>query len=141
MPCTEFEELLTDYETLGAVARARVDAHLTHCEACRGWREAFAEADAALRAAYTGVRAPASLAAYVRQRIPHPAASAARVSLVPEILDFIAWTGVLCACGVLGYFWMPRDVVFSQAAFFTVSGLLLCVTLSATIWVLRSSES
>ena len=44
MPCTEFEELLTDYETLGAVERARVDAHLTHCEACRGWREAFAEA-------------------------------------------------------------------------------------------------
>ena len=118
-----------------------MDAHLTHCEACRGWREAFAEADAALRAAYTGVRAPASLAAYVRQRIPHPAASAARVSLVPEILDFIAWTGVLCACGVLGYFWMPRDVVFSQAAFFAVSGLLLCVILSATIWVLRSSES
>jgi predicted anti-sigma-YlaC factor YlaD len=141
MPCTEFEELLTDYETLGAVERARVDAHLTHCEACRGWREAFAEADTALRAAYTGVRAPASLAAYVRQRIPRPAASAARVSLIPEILDFIAWTGVLCACGVLAYFWMPRDVVFSQAAFFAVSGLLLCVTLSATIWVLRSSES
>jgi hypothetical protein len=31
--------------------------------------------------------------------------------------------------------------VFSQAAFFAVSGLLLCVILSATIWVLRSSES
>jgi predicted anti-sigma-YlaC factor YlaD len=144
MPCTEFEELLTDYETLGAVERARVDAHLTHCEACRGWREAFAEADAALRAAYTGVRAPATLAASVRQRVHHPAAGTARgagVSLVPEILDFIAWTGVLCACGLLAYFWLPRDAAFSQAAFFAVSGLLLCVILSATIWVLRSSES
>jgi len=141
MPCTEFEELLADYEMLGAMERARVEAHLAHCETCRGRREAFAEADAALRATYAGVRAPATLAAYVRQRIPHPAASATSVSLIPEILDFIAWTGVLCACGVLAYFWMPRDVVFSQAAFFTVSGLLLCVTLSATIWVLRSSES
>jgi predicted anti-sigma-YlaC factor YlaD len=144
MPCTEFEELLTDYETLGAVERARVDAHLARCEACRGWREAFVEADTALRATYAGMRAPASLAAYVRQRIPHPAAGAgrkARVSVVPEILDFIAWTGVLCACGVLAYFWMPRDAAFSHAAFFAVSGLLLCVTLSATIWVLGSSES
>jgi anti-sigma factor RsiW len=142
MPCTEFEHLLADYEALGAMERAHVEAHLAHCEACRSWLEAFAEADSALRATYAGVRASASLAAYVRQRIPHPAAaSAARVSLVPEILDFIAWTGVLCACGVLAYFWMPRDVVFSQAAFFAISGILLCVTLSATIWVLRSSES
>jgi len=144
MPCTEFERLLADYETLGAVERARVEAHLARCEACRLWREAFAEADAALRAAYAGVRAPAALAAYVQQRIPHPAtgpARSARVSLVPEILDFIAWTGVLCACGLLAYFWLPRDAVFSQAALFAVSGILLCAALSATIWVLGSSES
>ncbi|MGD0577850.1 MAG: zf-HC2 domain-containing protein [Bryobacteraceae bacterium] len=141
MPCTEFEELLADYEALGAVERARVDAHMAHCEACRGWREAFVEADAALRATYAGVRAPATLAAFVRQRIPHPVAVAARVSLVPEILDFIAWTGVLCACGLLAYFWLPRDAVFSQATLLAISGILLCAALSATIWVLSSSES
>jgi anti-sigma factor RsiW len=144
MPCTEFEELLADYETLGATERARVDAHLARCEACRGWREAFAEADAALRATYAGVRAPATLAASVQQRIPHPAAGAGRrahVSVVPEILDFIAWTGVLCACGLVAYFWLPRDAAFSQAALFAVSGILLCAVLSATIWVLGGSES
>lgn len=144
MPCTEFEHLLADYEALGAMERARVEAHLARCGACRGWREAFAEADAALRAAYAGVRAPATLAASVRRRIPHPAAVAARgarVSLVPEILDFIAWTGVLCACGLLAYFWLPRDVAISQAALFAVAGMLLCAALSATIWVLGSSEN
>lgn len=141
MPCTEFEHLLAEYESLGAMERARVEAHMARCEACRGWREAFAEADAALRAAYSGVRAPATLAASVRRRIPHPAAIAARVSLIPEILDFIAWSGVLCAGGVLAYFWLPRDIVFSQAMLFALSGIVLCAALSATIWVLRSSES
>lgn len=140
MPCTEFEDLLADYETLGALERARVDAHLARCEACRGWREAFVEADAALRATYAGVLAPAALAASVRPCIPRPATVAARVSLVPEILDFIAWSGVLCTGGLLAYFWLPRDAVFSQATLLAVSGILLCAALSATIWALRTSE-
>jgi len=35
---------------------------------------------------------------------------------------------------------LPRDVVVSQTALFAVSGILLCVALTATVWALRGSE-
>ena len=96
MPCTEFEDRLAGYDALGAAERQRVDAHVAHCESCRGWLEAFGEADAALRAAYAGVRAPATLAISVRQRVSGTvAAGETCVSVVPEVLDFIAWIGVI----------------------------------------------
>ncbi len=141
MPCTEFQDRLAGYDALGAMERQRVDAHLAHCETCRGWLEAFGEADAALRAAYAGVRAPATLAISVRQRVSGTvAARETRVSAAPEILDFIAWTGVIGACGLLAYFWMPREIVFSPTTLYALSGILLCVALCATLWVLRGSE-
>ncbi|MGO9241628.1 MAG: zf-HC2 domain-containing protein [Bryobacteraceae bacterium] len=141
MPCTEFQDRLAGYDALGTMERQRVDAHLAHCETCRGWLEACGEADAALRAAYAGVRAPATLAISVRQRVSSTvAAGETRVSAVPEILDFIAWTGVICACGLLAYFWMPREIVVSPVVLYAVLGVLLCATLSATLWVLRGSE-
>ena len=106
-------------------------------------REELSEVDTALRAAYAGVFAPPELAARVRQSIPYPAAGdarRARVSLVPEILDFIAWGGVLSACGLAGYFWLPLDMAFSQTALFAASGILVSLALSATLWALRTRE-
>jgi anti-sigma factor RsiW len=138
----EFEGLLADYETLGAVERGRVEAHLARCEACRAWLEAFAEADAALRATYAGVRAPATLAASVQRRVSRAAAARERrVSAVPEVLDFIGWFGVIGACSILAYFWLPQDAAFSQTVLFALCGILLCAALSVTVWALRGEES
>jgi len=140
MACKEFENLLADYQALDEFGRARVESHLAHCESCRALYEALCDVDAALGAAYCGVVAPAELGARIRSAISHPARRPARVSLVPEILDFTAWAAVLCVCGLLGYFWLPRDIVVSQTILIAVSGTLFCVALSVTLWVLRTRE-
>ena len=43
MPCRELTELITDYleERLSRVDRARFEAHLAECEACRTYLEQF----------------------------------------------------------------------------------------------------
>ena len=140
MACKEFESLMSDYRALDEIERARVESHIAYCESCRALFEVLCDVDAALDSAYGGVVAPPELAALIRSTITHPAPRSSRVSLVPEILDFTAWAAVLFACGLLAYFLLPRDVVVSQTALFAVSGILLCVALTATVWALRGSE-
>jgi len=43
MPCRELVELVTDYleDRLSPIDRARFEAHLTECEACRTYLEQF----------------------------------------------------------------------------------------------------
>ena len=43
MPCRELEELITDYleDRLSPQARARFEAHLDQCEACRTYVDQF----------------------------------------------------------------------------------------------------
>ena len=43
MPCRELVELVTDYleDHLSAIDRARFEAHLAECEACRTYLEQF----------------------------------------------------------------------------------------------------
>ena len=45
LPCRELVELVTDYleDRLSPVDRARFEAHLTECEACRTYLEQFRE--------------------------------------------------------------------------------------------------
>ena len=45
LPCRELVELVTDYleERLSPIDRARFEAHLTECEACRTYLEQFRE--------------------------------------------------------------------------------------------------
>ena len=45
MPCRELVELVTDYleDRLSPIDRARFEAHLTECEACRTYLEQFRE--------------------------------------------------------------------------------------------------
>jgi hypothetical protein len=51
--------------------------------------------DAALRGQFSGVRAPASLRARLRRTIPQ------RVSLLPSLLDAVAWSAVALAVTLL----------------------------------------
>lgn len=139
MPCTEFEDRLTGYAELTPDERQRVDAHLHGCLACQGWFEALAEVDAALAAEFEGVHAPATLVAAIQRQVARP--RPARVSALPEILDFVGWLGVLGAAGLLAYFSIPSSFTLSPVVFFAITGLLLCLALSVTVWVLRGSES
>jgi anti-sigma factor RsiW len=43
MPCQELVEVITDYldGALGATDRARFEAHLTECDACRDYLDQF----------------------------------------------------------------------------------------------------
>jgi anti-sigma factor RsiW len=50
MPCRELVEVITDYleDRLSAVDRARFEAHLAECEACRTYLEQFGQTIRAL---------------------------------------------------------------------------------------------
>ena len=50
MPCRELVEVITDYleDRLSPVDRARFEAHLAECEACRTYLEQFRQAIRAL---------------------------------------------------------------------------------------------
>jgi predicted anti-sigma-YlaC factor YlaD len=139
MPCTEFEDLLAGYTELAPAERQRADAHLHCCPACRCWFEALAEVDSALVAEFAGVHAPATLRVAVRRKVSQ--SHTTLVSAVPEVLDFVGWLGVICAAGLLVWFTIPPSYVLSAPVLFTLSGLLLCLALSVTLWVLHSSES
>jgi hypothetical protein len=60
---------------------------------------------------------------------------------VPEILDFVGWLGVICAAGLLAWFTVPSSYALSAPVLFALSGILLCIALSVTVWALRSNES
>ena len=139
MPCTQFEDLLTAYAELDPAERQRADAHLQGCAACRQWFEALAEIDAALAAEFEAVRAPATLALAVQSRVAP--SLPARVSVLPEILDFVGWLGVISAAGLLAYFFVSSSYTLSTPVLYALSGILLCLALSVTVWVLRSSEA
>jgi anti-sigma factor RsiW len=139
MPCTEFEDLLTGYAELTPDERQRVDAHLRACPACQGWFEALAEVDAALASEFEGVHAPTALAMAVRREAAR--SLPARVSALPEILDFVGWLGVIGAASLLAYFTIPSSFTLSAPVLFALSGILLCLALSVTVWVLSGNES
>ena len=50
MPCRELVELITDYleDCLSPIDRARFEAHLAECEACRAYLEQFRQTIRAL---------------------------------------------------------------------------------------------
>lgn len=139
MPCTDFEDLLAEYAELTTAERQRVDAHLRGCPVCQSWLEALAEIDAALTSEFEDVRAPATLAASVRREAAR--SLPARVSPVPEILDFVGWLGVICAAGLLAYFTIPYPYTPPAPVLFASACIVLCLALSVTFWALRSSES
>jgi len=90
------------------------DAHLRACPDCRNWFEALAEIGAALGASFEDIHAPATLATHVRRQIVDH--QPARVSPVPEILDFVGWLGVIGAAGLLAYFLIPAGYTLTCCA-------------------------
>src|SRR5437870_2807123 len=101
MACVEFEDLLLDYSELSDAERVRADGHVAGCAACREFLEVLQAVDTNLTAQYSHRGLDASFdhalkqrirqeKQRIRQEIPAP-----RPSLVPELLDFIGWAGIL----------------------------------------------
>jgi predicted anti-sigma-YlaC factor YlaD len=90
MPCASFEDLLLDYTELAPAERGAVDAHLAGCADCRGYLETLAHLETGLSELYSG--------AHVSPAFRHDVLSILeRPSLLPEVLDFIGWAGILAA--------------------------------------------
>ncbi|MCX6623498.1 MAG: hypothetical protein NTY38_21015 [Acidobacteria bacterium] len=114
MACKEFEDRLMAWDELAADERERLNAHGARCETCRQLLEAFEELDAAFSTQYAGVLAPAYLRQGVHRRIQ--TAVPARVSLLPSILDWLAWSAMLAAAALVIHFCLPQDLLSGLSA-------------------------
>jgi hypothetical protein len=91
-----------DFET---VVREGPGGHAAQCEECAALLDALADVDAGLEAAFHGIRTPPGFAAAVRRGIARE--EARRLSLVPEVLDFIGWAALLALVAVLAQRFLP----------------------------------
>ena len=138
MPCQEFERQLTEYATLVDSARARADVHLSHCASCRECLRLLNEIDAGLSATYGDVRAPATLVPGIHRGLVR--AGRERLSALPEVLDYMAWCGVIGAGAALAWFSDFPLPEFSGPVLYVTAAILLLVAAGVSFWVTRSSE-
>ena len=90
MPCAPFEDLLVDYTELAPAERCAVDAHLAGCADCREYLERLAHLETGLSGLYSGAQVSPAFRHDVLFILERP-------SLLPEILDFIGWAGIIAA--------------------------------------------
>jgi anti-sigma factor RsiW len=114
MACREFADRLIAWGELGADERERLDAHVMSCDACRQALEALQEVDAALSEKYTRIQAPRSLRDAVERRIH--AQAPPRVSLLPSVLDWLAWSAMLAAAALVIHFCLPPNLLSGLSA-------------------------
>src|SRR5712692_5669036 len=98
MACPEFEDRLIEYADIEGEARACVDSHLAECPGCREFLEALRVVDNELTARFGGREVSAAFAPAVRRRVEREAA--ARLSFVPELLDFVGWGAIVALLGL-----------------------------------------
>ncbi len=90
MPCAPFEDLLVDYTELAPAERCAVDAHLAGCADCREYLKTVAHLEAELSGLYSGAQVSPAFRHDVLSILERP-------SLLPEVLDFIGWAGIIAA--------------------------------------------
>jgi predicted anti-sigma-YlaC factor YlaD len=130
MACTQFEDLLLDYEELAGAARAEVDSHVAVCAECRAFLETLAGLDARLTAMYAGVTAPARFRGRVLARTPR------RLSRLPEMLDFAGWAAVAGVAAAL--LWLAGEALQVEPLLLWAGGAA-AVTIPCAVWTaLRS---
>jgi anti-sigma factor RsiW len=106
MACADYEDRLLDYAGLTAEARARVDAHVAQCTACREFRDALGVVDAGLTAAFAGRDVSARFAPALGQRLRQES-SLKRPSWVPELLDSLGWSSIVALVALLAWWLSP----------------------------------
>jgi anti-sigma factor RsiW len=102
MPCGSFEDLLLDYDTLSPAGREAVDAHVSACPACREYLDVLAHIDRSLSGTFAEVEAPPVFEQQVLARV-NGETRTAKPSFLPEVLDFIGWSGVIAAVAWLAW--------------------------------------
>jgi len=144
MACAEFEDLLLDYAGLSDAERTRADGHIADCAACKEFLEALHAVDTNLTAQYSHRVLDANfdhaLKQRIRREIPAP-----RPSMVPELLDFIGWAGILALVALIAM-WvgplihLPAANATQTAARWSAGILMACAAFVMTgFWVaLRS---
>jgi anti-sigma factor RsiW len=113
MGCGEFQEQLVEFAELVGEARARVDAHVAHCVACRAFLETLHAVDAQLTAQFAGRKTSAAFATAVRRRVRREAV-VRRPSLIPELLDFVGWGAIVALVALLAW-WVGPLIPLSKA--------------------------
>lgn len=98
--CATFEDRIIDYAELPADERRIVDEHLNGCAPCREYLILLREIDATLAAEVRGIHLDPQRVTGVRQTAAEPIA---RVSRLPEWLDFVAAGAVLAFAGGLAW--------------------------------------
>src|SRR5437879_13299576 len=96
MPRGSFEDLLLDYTELSAAERASVDTHVSGCADCREYLETTARFDVELLELHAAVNLSPVFQKTVFARI-EAETSLSRPSMLPEVLDFIGWAGIIIA--------------------------------------------
>ena len=126
MPCASFEDRLLDYGTLTAAERTSVDAHLANCAACREYIDVLAAMDAGLTNLYGGLSLSPAL--------PARAVAPAKLSFVPELLDFLGWAAVIALVVGALLFFVPMPALVTPALI-----VASAIAVSAAAWIgLRS---
>ena len=115
MACAEFEELLIDYQDLPFPERTRVDAHLAGCADCREYMSILRQLERDLTAQYSGVTARSELQTRIHSRITAET-RLARLSFLPEILDFIGGAAIVAIVFSLAWLLVPRETIALQNA-------------------------
>jgi hypothetical protein len=90
MPCASYEDLLVDYMELSTGERCAVDAPLAGCADCREYLDTLAHLDAGLSQLYANTQVSPAFRNGVLSILERP-------SLLPEVLDFIGWAGIIAA--------------------------------------------
>ena len=125
MACASFEDRLLDYDQLDAAERATIDAHLKECGSCREYLGVLTDLDTGLSRLYAGTQASRQI------RVPMVTA---KVSWIPEFLDFIGWAAVIAFAIGLALMFVPAPALATSAMV-----VLAAVAASAAVWIcLRS---
>jgi hypothetical protein len=135
MACAEFEELLIDYQDLPFPQRAKVDAHLAGCADCREYKSILQQLDGELSAQYSGVTPLSELQARIHSRIAAET-RLARLSFLPEILDFIGGAAIVAIVFSLAWMFVPREATALADALPLAGGSLALAgaALAAATW-------
>jgi hypothetical protein len=128
MPCASFEDLLLDYSELSEPERECVNLHISGCAECREYLEIMAQLDARLLELYAGVNLSQVFQKAVLSRVDGEAPRS-RLSMLPEVLDFIGWAGVIIVVVCLA---LPARHLWP--GFNTVVALCTAVALLAAVW-------
>lgn len=130
--CSEWEDLLLQYEELGPAERSRAGRHLALCPRCRAFLETLQDLDLDLTAALAEVEPTPAFRTRVLAHRPHAAVPLA--PWLPEALDGIGWFSLLALAAVLGWHFSPT---WFQTSHLLHAGLLL--SLAALVFGIRSA--